>query len=532
MGLSKCYSSGKLQTMFLGQLREYQQEAASLIVNRERCLLALDLGTGKTVVSIAAIEELRERGDVKCAVLIMSSSLTVQWEERIQQFTNTTSVIRIDGSLAKKKREEVWNSILQEPPAYLIMGIRQAVSDISQLKRFKPDLVLVDEVTSIKNFSTQQTKAIKQLKSRYRVGLSAEPIENGKAEELFSIMQWIDPEVLGDWRDFEDRYITRNSSNFIIGYKNMKEMNSRLMEACIVKRKEDPDVSEFMPTVQEFNVFVEMDDATRKLYDPIARELLRELYSAGPSASRDLASYYSGEKSTGDESMGNITSRLLCLQLLLDDPTLLEASAQAYADPNSKVGSKYAHSLLEDGRLPPEGFHGAKLEAAVQLTQEYLEEDPRHKVIIFARFKGVLPLLAAQLDNYGSVLFTGDLNGKQRGEAIASFTNDPDIRLFLSSDAGGYGVDLFAASHLINYDLPMSSGVFKQRNGRHVRASSTFRTVYIDNLIVSESVEEYQLTRLSFKAKVSKAALTGNRATVDDDAKSLTKFLEGYFDCQ
>src|SRR5574341_1779930 len=174
---------------FLGKLRTYQQVASSLIVNREKALLALDLGTGKTIVSIHAIEELRERGEIKCALLIMSSSLTVQWKEKITQFTNCESVVVVDGSLSPSKRERIYQQCLTERPQYLIMGIRQIVKDLAFIQKLNPEFVLVDEVTSIKNFGTQQTKAIKKIKSRYRVGLTAEPVENGKAEELFSIMQ-------------------------------------------------------------------------------------------------------------------------------------------------------------------------------------------------------------------------------------------------------------------------------------------------------------------------------------------------------
>lgn len=517
---------------FTGELRKYQEEAKGLIVNRRKALLALDLGTGKTVVSIAAMEELRDKGEVECCLLIMSSSLTIQWKERIEQFTNGATVQVVDGSLTPAKRQTVYTALLQQKPSYLIMGIRQVVKDLQFVQKLKPDLVLVDEVTSIKNFGTQQTKAIKKLKPQYRIGLTAEPVENGKAEELFSIMQWIDDSVLGNWQEFENTFIIRNGFNFITGYKNMPELNARLMEACISKRRDDPDVSSFMPTVEEYNVTIEMDDETKILYDKIAKELLYELYDAGPSVSKDLAQYYAGEKSGDNSSMGAITGRLLALHLLLDDPALLEASARAYEDPTDPRGSKYAYSLLEAGRLPSTGFQGAKLEACLELAAEYLEEDPRHKLIIFARFRGVLPLLAQGLDKYQSVMFHGGLNGKQRGEAISVFTNDPECRLFLSSDAGGYGVDLYAASHLINYDLPMSSGVFKQRNGRHVRASSTFRNVFIDNLIVGGSIEEYQLSRLEYKARVSRGVLTGlsdQHGRVENDAKNLTQFLKAYF---
>lgn len=520
---------------FIQQLRPYQESASNLICERKRALLALDLGTGKTVVSIHAIERLRDEGRVKCALLIMSSSLTVQWKERIAQFTDDQSVIVVDGSLSPAKRKAAYNAALENRPAYVIMGIRQVVSDSSFVSSLNPELVLVDEVTSIKNFSSQQSKTIKKLESEYRIGLTAEPIENGKAEELFSIMQWIDPTLFGDWWSFERSYINRNNYNIITGYKNVDEMHTILMTACVNKRRDDKEVAEFMPTVEEYDILVEMDYATRNLYDGIARELLRELQAAGPRVGIDLARYYSGGNAEeGDASTGRITSKLVALHLLLDSPYLLEASARAYEDPTDPRGSSYANGLWKAGKLPSEPFLGAKIEACVELVEEYLSSDPAHKVIVFARFKGILPLLAQELDKYGSVQFHGGLNGRQRGEAIHAFGSDPRVRIFLSSDAGGYGVDLYMASHLINFDLPASSGTFKQRNGRHVRASSTFRHVYIDNLIITGSVEEYQKQRLDYKARVAGAVLTGRLSEaggrVTNDVQSLTKFLTNYLE--
>lgn len=514
---------------FLGELRPYQQEAKSFVTTRGKALLALDLGTGKTVVSIATIEELREEGKVKCALLIMSSSLTKQWEERISQFTDSDKVVLVDGSLTPAKRSTILDSVMDSTPQYLIMGIRQAVQHLDFLLELKPDLVLVDEVTCIKNFSTQQTKAIKKLKSTYRIGLTAEPIENGKAEEMFSIMEWIDPTVFDNWYEFESRYINRNSANIITGYKNIPELNKKFLEACIVKRRDEKDVAEFMPTVEEFNCYIEMDKDIELVYKRIIRELLHLLYESGPGAVQDLSAYYSGQQSGGtDSSLGQLGSRMLGASLLVSSPALLRASGDAYNESGGERGSKYAASLLDTLR----GLSvGSKFEACTELATQYLEENPLHKVIVFSRFKGILPLLEKELQKYNPVLFTGDLNGSQRGEAIRRFTTDPDVRLFLSSDAGGYGVDLFAASHLINYDLPLSSGAFKQRNGRHVRASSTFRRVYIDNLIVKDSIEEYQLARLNYKAKVSKAVLTGlsdRQGKIENDVTSLTRFLKEY----
>jgi SNF2 family DNA or RNA helicase len=515
--------------MFKGNLRPYQEQAKAFFLNRKSALLALDLGTGKTVVSIAAIEELRERGEVKCAVLIMSSSLTKQWEERINQFTDST-VLVIDGSISPKKRSKILSDAMDNLPQYLVLGIRQAISEFQFLQSIKPELVLVDEVTCIKNFSTQQTKTIKKLQPRYRIGLTAEPIENGKAEEMFSIMEWIDRKVFGSWQDFESRYITRNSVGFITGYRNIPELNKRFLEACIVKRRTDSDVSDFMPRVTESNCYVQPDPECELEYQSIVRELLSTLYEAGPGAARDLAAYYAGDSSRDGHGVGRIGAILSGASLFLSSPALLRASGERYDATGGESGSGYASGLL--GRLR-ELPVGSKFEACVELAEEYLKENPLHKVIVFSRYKGILPMLKEELKEYNPVLFTGDLNGKQRGEAISSFTNEPDVRLFLSSDAGGYGVDLFAASHLINYDLPLSSGVFKQRNGRHVRASSTFRHVFIDNLIVRDSIEEYQLARLNYKARVSKAVLTGVSepgGILENDVTSLTRFLQLYLE--
>lgn len=521
--------------MFIGELRPYQAEASARVTERGQMLLALDLGTGKTIVSIHAIERLREEGKVKCALLIMSSSLTYQWRERLAQFTDAETVILVDGSIPKKKRTDILESAIENPPQYLIMGIRQVVDNLSLIMSIAPDLVLVDEVTSIKNFGTQQSKAIKKLTFPYRIGLTAEPIENGKAEELYSIMQWIDPKLFGGWQKFEERYIIRNDYGIVTGYQNVNEMHKLLMEACVNRRRDDPEVSEFMPTVQEYNVRVELDAATKGLYRHVARELLGELRNVSPSRMRvlSLSALYSGiqEDLSDQGELGAITSRFLALQLLLDSPMLLEASARAYNDPNSKAGSKYAWELLEAGRLPSTPLVGGKLEAAVELVTEYLEEDPTHKVIVFARFKGVLPLLAERLP-YESVQFHGGLNGAQKAQAIQQFTDS--ARVFLSSDAGGAGVDLYMASHLINYDLPLSAGMFKQRNGRHVRASSLFRNVIIDNLIVRGSIEEYQLSRLQHKTKVADAIVSGQMSAADgrvtNDVESLTKFLSDYLE--
>ena len=106
-------------------------------------------------------------------------------------------------------------------------------------------------------------------------------------------------------------------------------------------------------------------------------------------------------------------------------------------------------------------------------------------------------------------LYSGKLDAKTKEENKIAFNNNPSIRVLISSDAGGYGVDLPAANLLINYDLPWSSGAATQRNGRIQRASSTWKTIVIQDILTTGSIEERQYDALQQKSAVANAVIDG-----------------------
>jgi superfamily II DNA or RNA helicase len=108
-----------------------------------------------------------------------------------------------------------------------------------------------------------------------------------------------------------------------------------------------------------------------------------------------------------------------------------------------------------------------------------------------------------------SVMYTGELDAKTKEENKVAFNTDPNVRVLISSDAGGYGVDLPAANLLVNYDLPWSSGLAVQRNGRIKRASSTWETIVIQDILVNNSIEQRQYDALQQKNSVANAVMDG-----------------------
>jgi len=170
-----------------------------------------------------------------------------------------------------------------------------------------------------------------------------------------------------------------------------------------------------------------------------------------------------------------------------------------------------------------------KLDAVLEFIEQVLEEHPTNKVVLFSFFKHNLFLIQQALKGTGSVLFTGDMSADEKDQAKQRFSTDPNVRVFLSSDAGGYGVDLPMANYLISYDLPWSSGKLEQREARIIRLSSTFDHVTIATFVMQGSIEERQYDMLQHKKAVNEAFVDGRhhdvRGGMDITLSTLSTFL-------
>jgi SNF2 family DNA or RNA helicase len=511
-------------------LYPYQEPAVDLFLGRGSLLVAYEMGLGKTPIAIACCESLLGNKDITRALLVVPASLRYQWAMSLAAFTDLPTQVRVlrgqeitiphsdacvivDGSAATR-RDQLCSAI-RTGAEYVICSYETVTSDTRYIKRLKPGLVVLDEASAIKNFGAQRTRRVKTtLMSDYRLALTGTPVEN-KPEEVFSIMEWVDPNVLGPFDLFDRVYIERDKNGSVIRHKNTHLLHRKLDSAMSRRSRKDPDVASYLPDVDHDQWYIDMDSATRQCYELMADDLLQALLAIKGRGSFDLGAYYAGNQSFDENSgIGKVMARQQAIEMFLDSPWLVERS-----------DTKYCTELWNSGSL--DGALDPKLRFLVDKVSDILDF-PENKLLIFSRYPYMLSLIGAQInDRY--VMYHGGMNAKDKAAAIARYTNDPLCRVFLSSHAGAYGTDMRMANYLINYDLPWSGGTWDQINGRHQRVSSEFGTVYVRDLVMRDTIEERKLAILKHKLKIAEAVIDGKApktGRIDNDLVSLTAWLQ------
>jgi SNF2 family DNA or RNA helicase len=492
------------------------------------------MGLGKTVVTIAAVEELIDAGEIGGGLVIVPASLKYQWEAKIAEFTDSrANTLVIDGD--ERDRLRSYHKIKEGKVEYAILNYEQVVNDWAYVKNLPRDFICLDEAQAIKSPVSKRGRKIRQMKAHYKWGLTGQPVEN-RAEEVFHIMEWIDPSVLGPADVFDRTFIVRDGYGKVKRYRNLPLLHKALSRAMVRKTWADPDVASQMPQVSEESIIVPFDRAAAKAYQEIANELLGVLEETKYMGGWNVLDHYNGE-SAGITAAGEVMSRVTCLRMLCDHPELLRLSArlrrgEATEDDllwgGSATGSAYAAELEARGIL--DRLRAApKLTATIEVVDDIMLADPKNKVVIFSFFKGAIAVLEEKLRKYGVALFHGGISAKAREAEKQRFLTDPNCRIFLSSDAGGVGVDLPVANYLISYDLPWSAGAWKQRNARIIRLSSEWPRVTLISMLMAGSIEERQYDALQQKQRIADAITDGRGADAKGDLRlnldTLTEFL-------
>lgn len=541
----------------------YQDAAIDRAVERGSLLIAFEMGLGKTVIAVATLEELLGMGEIDCALVVVPPSLKYQWAQQIAKLTDVdTREITVKGDDGErqtitvpteeyavimdgtpKKRADLYTKIKDTRPDYVIMGYPNVVDDWNSVRRIKPGAIVLDEVTAIKTFKAQRTRKIKRLTAPFRYGLTGTAVENGKPEEIFSQMQWIDDSVLGRFDLFDSTFIVRNGFGGVVRYKNLGVLHQKLKDAMVRKTALDPDVAPYMPESVSRKVPVTMDAKTKKAYNVLVADLLEQLAAVKPGSGGDfdVFNHYHGSGDFDENTQqGQIMARMGAIDMLLNHPDLLINSGMNYQESEKQrqagvtkknwPGSKYAYEVWQSGLLD-DITTTPKLDVCIEEIEVILGQNPKNKVIIFSVNPDMLELIDDRLPEGLAVLYHGKMNAGRKAASAARFMQDEDCRVFLSSHAGAFGTDLYMANHLINYDLAWSSGKQDQINARHARAASTFSTVFIHNLLTTGTTEVRKYASLAQKRRVGSAIMDGkgadDKGRIDNDLETLTEYLKG-----
>ena len=440
----------------------YQREGMLHLAFNERALLADEMGLGKTIQAIAACALLHYLGKVRRVLIVTPASLKAEWEEQIRKFTSLPLRLVFGG---RTLRSQIYGEA--DTPFFTIANYEQIVADSLDINaRLRPDIVILDEAQRIKNWSTKTAQAVKRLASRYAFVLTGTPIEN-RIDELRSIVDFLDPAILGPLFRFNREYYQLDDRGRPAGYKNLDRLRERVRPILIRRRKADVETE--LPDRADRNHFVALTPTMRDEYSAIQKQAA-ELVAT--SMRRPLT----------PKEQELLMILLNMMRMICDSPGIMKNNPS---------------------RECP------KLDELARVLDECLA-DRDVKVIVFSEWIGMLERVRewADKNRIGYAWHTGSVPQKLRRAEILAFRQDPHCRLFLSTDSGGVGLNLQNASVVINCDLPWNPAKLEQRIARAWRKNQ-LRPVTVVNLVAENTIEHGMLASLSQKMELAQGVLDG-----------------------
>jgi len=441
-------------------LYAYQQQGMLHLAFTGRALLADEMGLGKTVQAVAACELLRRLHGIQRVLVVGPASLKAEWQEQIAKFTALPTRI-IEGPRASRLRQ------YREPAFFYLANYEQILSDRADITAIlAPDVIVLDEAQRIKNWRTKTAEAVKRLSSPYAFVLTGTPMEN-RIDEIYSIVQFLDPHILGPLFRFNRDFYTLDEQGRPLGYKNLDELHRRLRPLMLRRRKAE--VEDQLPGRTVNTYFVELDAEQQIRYDEYETKVARLLAVAK-------------RRALTKEEMDKLQRWLACMRMLCDTPYILDA----------------------DCRVSP------KLVELEAILQDLMDDAEPHKIIVFSEWERMLELVRELADRLGLgyAWHTGTVPQTRRRTEIRRFKDDPDCRLFLSTDSGSVGLNLQAADVVIILDQPWNPAKLEQRIARAWRKHQR-RTVQVINLVTEHTIEHRMLHLLEQKRTLALGVVDG-----------------------
>ena len=472
--IGELFPDGINSEIFNGLIRTdlypYQKEGVIRIVEAGRILLADDMGLGKTIQAIAAVEIFARYLNVKKVLIICPTSLKYQWKREIEKFTERTACI-VEGIVHKRQEFYSDDSFIK------IISYGVCRYDGEMINEWSPDLVIIDEAQRIKNWKTKTAMAVKKIDTEYALVLTGTPLEN-RIEELHSIVEFVDRYKLGPLYRFLDNHQVLDEYGKVTGYKNLRGINKTLEN--ILLRRTKKEIADQLPGRIDKNFFVELtrEQISRhnEYYEMVCRMVNKWIKTGFLT----------------EEERQKLLIGLNCMRMVSDSTYILDSKTN----------------------------HGNKTTELSELLSE-LTEDQGNKIVIFSQWKKMFELIIEELEKLGLsfVYLNGDIPARERSNIIERFRKEKDLRIFLSTDAGGVGINLQTANMLINVDLPWNPAVLEQRVGRIYRLGQK-KHINVFNFISAGSIEHRILYLLEFKKSVFSGA-------IDEDGQDEV-MLEGF----
>ncbi len=453
-----------------GTLRPYQQVGVSWLAFVTRlglgACLADDMGLGKTIQVLSLLlHARRDRLDGTAgspSLLVVPASLIANWKSEIERFAPLLSVAIAHPSEMNGQSEDP--AALQLPERDLVITTYGMLSRLEWLRGRDWHMVILDEAQAIKNSATRQTRAVKQLKSRARIALTGTPVEN-RLSDLWSIFDFLNPGLLGNARAFAS-FAKAMASGQQTTYAPLRA----LVRPYILRRlKTDKTIINDLPEKTEVQAFCGLSKQQAALYEQAVRELGDRLREAD-----------------GIQRRGIVLAYLMRLKQICNHPS----------------------QWLGDGGYDPQ------LSGKFQRLREICDElsQRQEKTLIFTQFREIAAPLADFLQTIfgrGGLVLHGETPVAKRRELVDAFQRDDGPPFFvLSLKAGGTGLNLTAASHVIHFDRWWNPAVENQATDRAFRIGQK-KNVLVHKFVCRGTVEDKIDAMIAEKSGLARNLLDG-----------------------
>lgn len=484
-GLPKVAAPKKLQTV----LRPYQQEGFEwLVFMREQqfgAVLADDMGLGKTVQLISYLLYMVDGlGETKPTIIICPTSVLGNWQKELARFAPSLTV-HTHYSSSRFKEDAFATFIQKEKPNVVLTTYGTVSQDIEFLQHIHWSTVTLDEAQNIKNMQTLQSRAIRKLRGTHHMALTGTPIEN-RLSELWAIFDFVHKGYLGSFGKFQEQFILPIERDESERHKQI--LRTKIRPFLLRRTKNDPDLLLNLPDKQETKEFCPLTSEQAALYEGYIEDTMAQL-----------------ESMSAFEKKGRILQMLSKLKQLCNHPAL------------------YLKEPFEDAKTVLN--RSVKLNRIVQLAADIVERG--EQCLIFTQYIGMGHLLQhcfSELYDIDVPFLSGSMPKQQRDRLVDAFQAGEFPIFLLSLKAGGTGLNLTAANHVLHADRWWNPAVENQATDRAYRIGQT-QFVQVHKFITIGTIEEKIDKMLEMKSALSEELIQSSNWLTELQEEELLDLL-------
>lgn len=419
----------------LPQLHNFQSDGALFLATTQRALLLDEMGMGKTIQAIAAACLLKQFAGVKSCLIVAPKSVLKHWATEIERFTNYTSTT-VEGDAHARARRYLSQSLFK------LVTIDSLRNDFPNTGRH--DLLIVDEVQKARDVTTKASRVLRSCDCRFFFGLSGTAIEKS-LEDLYGVLRIVRPDDLETPLEFFATHLVCDGFGKVRTTLNPEYFYIRHSDRMLRRKKDDLQLD--IPGIEHHEIELPLTPLQEEMAEPLLDEL--------NAISEQLKVRYNAE---------DFVRRQLLVNRIVE-----LADSTALLDPATNSSSKL------------NWLRGFLKKTCVEMKE---------KVVIFTRWTRVQNLILDVCCELGIEMqsLSGSDSTEERENAVDEFTNDNEILAFVSTDAGGLGVNLQVARFIVNFEPAWNPSTDAQRLQRLHRIGQTrtvhayLPTTYLDQL--------------------------------------------------